>query len=130
MLYFLCLVLWMLDLDNGLTNRRTDRGFWNLCFCTDACLNFMVTKNDQRRGTLALEYLSHVFRGERYELLRYVIEAEEQAKRSVERRQKSWLWLWLAMRWFDCSSTEIFRSVVPKATTAFGWTTFLNKTVP
>lgn len=38
-----------------------------------------------------LFYLGHIMRGEKYKILRLRIEGEIEGKRSVERRQKSWL---------------------------------------
>jgi len=47
-------------------------------------------------------------RGEKYELLRLIIEG----KRSVGRRQNSWLKD--LRRWFGCTSIEIFRAVTSR----------------
>lgn len=71
-----------------------------------------------------LQYLGHVMRGERYELLRLIIEGKVQGKRSVGRRQNSWLKD--LRRWFDRSSAEVFRAAVNKTTIAI-WIANLRK---
>lgn len=63
-----------------------------------------------------MQYLGHVMRGGRYEILRLIIEGKVQGKRSVGRRQNSWLKD--LRRWFERSSAEIFRAAVSRATIA------------
>jgi hypothetical protein len=71
-----------------------------------------------------MQYLGHVLRGERYELLQVILEGKVQGKRSVGRRQNSWLKD--LRRWFDRSSAEIFRAAVSKTTIAI-WIANLRK---
>lgn len=63
-----------------------------------------------------MQYLGYVMRGGRYEILRLIIEGKVQGKRSVGRRQNSWLKD--LRRWFERSSAEIFRAAVSRATIA------------
>lgn len=58
------------------------------------------------------KYIGHVMRGEKYELLRLIIEGKIQGKRSVGRRQNSWLKD--LRRWFNCTSADIFRAAASK----------------
>ena len=55
-----------------------------------------------------LRYLGHIMRGPKYEILRLIIEGKIVGRRSVGRRQNSWLKD--LRRWFGCSSIELFRS--------------------
>uniref|UniRef100_A0A6P7FHS6 Uncharacterized protein LOC114328175 n=1 Tax=Diabrotica virgifera virgifera TaxID=50390 RepID=A0A6P7FHS6_DIAVI len=71
-----------------------------------------------------VQYLDHVLRGERYELLQIILEDAVQGDRSVGRCQNSWLKD--LRRWFDRSSAEIFRAAVSKATIAI-WIANLRK---
>lgn len=59
-----------------------------------------------------IQYLGHVMRGSRYEILRLIIEGKIDGKRSVGRRQNSWLKD--LRRWLGRSSTEIFRAAVSR----------------
>ena len=59
-----------------------------------------------------LQYIGHIMRGKKYEILRLIIEGKVQGKRSVGRRQNSWLKD--LRRWFGRTSTEIFRAAVSK----------------
>ena len=61
-------------------------------------------------------YIGHIMRGEKYELLRLIIEGKVQGKRSIGRRQNSWLKD--IQRWFGCSSLDIFRMAVSRTTLA------------
>lgn len=63
-----------------------------------------------------LQYLGHIMRGERYEILRLIMEGKIQGKRSVGRRQNSWLRD--LRRWFGQTSIEIFRAAVSRTTIA------------
>jgi len=49
-----------------------------------------------------MQYLGHIMRGEKYEFLRLVVEGKILGKRSVGRRQNSWLKD--LRRWFGCTS--------------------------
>lgn len=69
-------------------------------------------------------YIGHIMRGEKYELLRLIIEGKIQGKRSIGRRQNSWLKD--IRRWFDCSSIDIFRMAVSRTTLAI-WIANLRK---
>lgn len=70
------------------------------------------------------QYLGHIMRGSRYELLQLIIEGKIQGKRSVGRRQNSWLKD--LRRWFGCTSIEIFRAAVSKTMMAI-WITNLRR---
>lgn len=59
-----------------------------------------------------LQYLGHIMRGEKYGLLRVIIEGRIVGKRSVGRRQNSWLKD--LRRWLGCSSLDILRNVVSR----------------
>ncbi|VEN45339.1 unnamed protein product [Callosobruchus maculatus] len=63
-------------------------------------------------------------RGQKYELLRVIIEGKIQGKRSIGRRQNSWLKD--IRRWFGCSSLDIFRMAVSRTTLAI-WIANLRK---
>lgn len=57
-------------------------------------------------------YLVHIMRGDRYGLLKLIIEEKIQGKRSVGRRQNSWMKD--LRRWFGRTSTDIFRAAASK----------------
>lgn len=59
-----------------------------------------------------LKYVGHIMRGDRYEVLRLVIEGKIEGRRSVGRRQNSWLKD--LRRWFGRTSIEIFRGAVSR----------------
>ena len=59
-----------------------------------------------------LQYVGHTMRGDRYEVLRLVIEGKIEGRRSVGRRQNSWLKD--LRRWFGRTSIEIFRGAVSR----------------
>lgn len=69
-------------------------------------------------------YIGHIMRGKKYELLRLIIEGKVQGKRSIGRRQNSWLKD--IRRWFGCSSIDIFRMAVSRMTLAI-WIANLRK---
>lgn len=71
-----------------------------------------------------LEYLGHIMRGERYEILRLIIEGKIEGRRSVGRRQNSWLRD--LRRWFVQTSIDIFRAAVSRATIAI-WIANLHR---
>lgn len=57
-----------------------------------------------------IQYLGHVMRGEKYELLRIVLEGKIKGKRSIGIRQNSWLKD--IRRWLGKTSNEIFKAAV------------------
>ncbi|CAG9836622.1 unnamed protein product, partial [Diabrotica balteata] len=61
---------------------------------------------------MKLEYLGHIMRGEKYELLRNIMQGKIKGRRSVGRRKISWLRN--LREWFGCSSIELFRRVTNK----------------
>lgn len=71
-------------------------------------------------------YIGHVMRGERYELLRLIIEGKIQGKRSVGRRQNSWLKD--LRRWFGCTSIDIFRAATSRIMIA-NWVANLRRRI-
>ncbi|KAF6217287.1 hypothetical protein GE061_001641 [Apolygus lucorum] len=58
------------------------------------------------------QYNGHVMRGDRYELLRLIIEGKIEGRRSVGRRKNSWLKD--LRRWFGFTSVEVFRVATNK----------------
>ncbi|CAG9837634.1 unnamed protein product [Diabrotica balteata] len=59
-----------------------------------------------------LQYLGYEMRGQRYELLRLIIQEKIRGERSIGRRRVSLL---KNLRdWFKCSSIELFRAAVDK----------------
>lgn len=58
------------------------------------------------------QYFDHIIRGQRYEILKLIVEGKLGGKRSVGRRQN--LWLKDLRRWFACSLIDIFRAAVSK----------------
>ncbi|ERL86044.1 hypothetical protein D910_03458 [Dendroctonus ponderosae] len=86
-------------------------------FTNDEVLQRM-SKQEELINTIKerkIQYLSHVLRGEKYELLRLLIEGKVQRKKSAGRCQNSLLQDLIS--WFDRSCNGIFRTVVCKATT-------------
>lgn len=59
-----------------------------------------------------LQYFGHVMRGERYSILRLIIQGKIEGKRSIGRRRVSWLRN--LREWFGCSSGELFRAAASK----------------
>ncbi len=71
-----------------------------------------------------LTYLGHVLRGEKYEILRVILEGKIVGKRSVGRRQNSWTKD--LRRWCACSTIELFRKAASKIQTALWIANFLQ----
>lgn len=62
--------------------------------------------------TRKLQYLGHVMRGNKYNLLQTIIQGKIQGRRSRGRRRISWL---NNLRtWFNCSSADLFRAATSK----------------
>ena len=59
-------------------------------------------------------YFGHIMRGQRYSILRLLLEGTVEGKHSVGRRQNSWLKD--QRRWFERTSLQIFRAAVSKTT--------------
>jgi hypothetical protein len=59
-----------------------------------------------------IQYLGHIMRGEKYVLLRLIMQGKIQGKRNPGRRKISWLRN--LREWFGCSSLELFRSAANK----------------
>ena len=59
-----------------------------------------------------LQYLGHIMRGTRYQMLQVIIQGKIVGKRSVGRRRMSWLRN--LREWFNCSSNHLFRAAVNK----------------
>lgn len=59
-----------------------------------------------------LQYLGHMMRGNKYELMRVIMQGKIKGKRSIGRRRLSWLRN--LREWFQCSSIELFRAAVDK----------------
>lgn len=98
--------------------RRMLRVSWTQRVTNDEIL-IRMNKQRELMNTIKVrktQYIGHVMRGERYELLRIIIEGKIKGRRSVGRRQNSWLKD--LRRWYGCSSAEIFRAAVSKATIA------------
>lgn len=59
-----------------------------------------------------LQYLGHIMRGQRYEMLRLIMQGKKKGRRSIGRRRISWL---RNLRdWFNWSSIELFRVAANK----------------
>ncbi|KAI5752582.1 hypothetical protein M8J77_018365 [Diaphorina citri] len=59
-----------------------------------------------------LQYLGHIMRGTKYEILHLIIRGKIVGKRSVGRRRTSWLKN--LREWFNISTAELFRAAVSK----------------
>jgi ribosomal 50S subunit-associated protein YjgA (DUF615 family) len=59
-----------------------------------------------------LQYLGHILRGRKYEILRVILEGKISGKRSIGRRQNSWLKD--LRRWCGCNTAELFRKAALK----------------
>ena len=59
-----------------------------------------------------LEYLGHIMRGEKYRLLRLILEGKVKGKRSVGRRRVSWLHN--LREWYGCGSADLFRAAADR----------------
>jgi len=59
-----------------------------------------------------IEYLGHIIRGEKYEILRIIMEGKIEGRRSVGRRRNSWLKD--IRRWLGVSTVDIFRAAGSK----------------
>lgn len=59
-----------------------------------------------------LQYLGHIMRGEKYQLLQIIMQGKIQGKRSIGRRRHSWLRN--LREWFNCNTSQLFRSAVSK----------------
>lgn len=59
-----------------------------------------------------LQYFGHIMRGERYSLLRLIMEGKIKGKRSVGRRRVSWLKN--LREWFGLTSGQLFSTAVNK----------------
>lgn len=68
-----------------------------------------ITKTIKKRK---LEYLGHVLRGDRYKILKLIIQGKIKGKRSIGRRRISWLRN--LREWFGCTSAELFRRAIDK----------------
>lgn len=96
--------------------RRILRISWMQEITDEEVLNRM---RKQRELMLAIKerkmrYIGHLMQGEKYELLRLIIEGKIQGK--SKRRQNSWLED--IERWFNCTSEKIFQTAVSKNTLA------------
>ena len=59
-----------------------------------------------------LQYLGHVMRGDKYQLLQLIIQGKIMGKRSIGRRRNSWLKNF--REWYNCNNCQLFRSAVSK----------------
>ena len=59
-----------------------------------------------------LQYLGHITRGRKYQLLQTIMQGKIAGKRSVGRRRNSWLKN--LREWYNCSNNQLFRSAVSK----------------
>ena len=74
--------------------------------------------------TLKKRKLQYVLRGEKYEILRLILEGNIVGKRSIGRRQNSWLKD--LRRWCGCSSADLFRKATSKIQMALWIANFLQ----
>lgn len=65
-----------------------------------------------------LEYLGHVLRGDRYNILKLIIQGKIKGKRTIGRRRISWLRN--LREWFGCTSAELFRRAIDKVRVVHG----------
>lgn len=110
-------------------NRRILRIPWIQKVTNDEVLQRMGKQKELLDTTIKerkMQYLGHVLRGERYELLRLIMEGKVQGKRSVGRRENSWLKD--MRRWFERSSSQIFRPAASRATIAIWIANFRKET--
>lgn len=59
-----------------------------------------------------LQYLDYITRGEKYEILRIIMEGNIEGKRSIRRRRNSWLKD--IRRWLGVSAASTFQAAVCK----------------
>ena len=59
-----------------------------------------------------LQYLGHILRGEKYGILHLILQGKIDGRRSIGRRQNSWLKD--LRRWLGCTSFDLFRKAVSK----------------
>ena len=69
------------------------------------------------------QYLGHIMRGQRYQILQLIIQGKIQGKRSVGRRKNSWLKD--IRRWHHCTSEEAFHTAKSRTELAM-WTANLR----
>lgn len=89
----------------------------------------VLTRMNKERELLTVkirktQYFGHIMTGPKYEILRLIIEGKIKGKRSIGRRQNSWLKD--MRRWFGCSSNHIFRTAVSRVRLAI-WIANLRK---
>lgn len=59
-----------------------------------------------------LEYFGHVMRGEKYEIIKLILQGQIEGRRNAGRRRHSWL---KNLRdWFNCPTTSLFRAAASK----------------
>lgn len=75
-----------------------------------------------------LEYLGHVMRGPKYEILRLIIQGKISGKRSIGRRRISWMKN--LRQWFSCTSTDLFRAAISKVRIALMIANLCRETAP
>ena len=94
--------------------RRLLRIPWILKVSNDEVLRRMEKQREllltiKQRKT---QYLGHVMRGKKYQLLQLIIEGKIQGKRSIGRRRNSWLKD--IRRWYSCTSEEAFHAALSR----------------
>lgn len=75
-----------------------------------------------------LQYLGHVMRGDKYQLLQVIMQGKIIGKRSVGRRRMSWLRN--LREWFNCSSDQLFRKAVNRLQIIMMVANLREKTAP
>lgn len=59
-----------------------------------------------------LEYFGHLMRGEKYEIIKLILQGQIEGRRNAGRRRYSWL---KNLRdWFNCPTTSLFRAAASK----------------
>ena len=86
------------------TDRITNKEVLNRMNTSLTVLNSIKTRK--------LEYLNHVMRNDKYELLRLIIQGKITSNRGPGRRRTSWLKN--LRQWFGKSTTSLFRAAVSK----------------
>lgn len=86
---------------------------------TERVTNVEVLRRMQKEKELILtikkrklQYLGHVMRGDKYQLLQLIIQGKIMGKRSIGRRRNSWLKN--LREWYNCNNCQLFRSAVSK----------------
>lgn len=76
----------------------------------------MMLTLEERKTWYIGHNIGHIIRGENYEFLRQIMNGKVQDKRCINSRQH--FWTKDILRWFGCSTIDIFSEAVSKTTLA------------